>query len=56
MGVLGEIVAQFHEYADLCSCLEATGLGVCDLVHGSADDETNMVGCLEEVAGRLRMA
>jgi hypothetical protein len=52
--VVGEIVAQFWEYVGQCSHLEATGLGVCDLVLGPADDETNVAACLEEVTGRLR--
>jgi hypothetical protein len=56
VGVVGEIVAQFWEYVNQCSHLEAAGLGVCDLVLRPAGNETNVVAHLEEVAGRLRMA
>jgi hypothetical protein len=55
-GVVGEIVAQFQEYADRCSCLKATGLGVCNLVLGPAGDKTNVAARLEEIAGQLRIA
>jgi hypothetical protein len=56
VGVVGDIVAQFWEYVDWCSRLEAASLGVCDLVLGPAGDKENMATHLEEVAGRLRMA
>jgi hypothetical protein len=39
---VGEIVARFQEYADRCSRLEDTSLGVYDLVLGPASDETNV--------------
>jgi hypothetical protein len=55
-GVVGDIVAQFWEYVDWCSHLEAASLGVCDLVLGPASDKGNMATHLEEVAGQLRMA
>jgi hypothetical protein len=54
--VVGEIVAFLREYADWCLHLEATSLGVCDLVLGLVGDKTNVAARLEEVARRLRMA
>jgi hypothetical protein len=51
VGVVGEIVAQFWDYADWCSHLEAAGLGVCGLVLGSVGDETNLTAHLEQVTG-----
>jgi hypothetical protein len=51
VGAIGEIVAQFQEYANWCSHLEAASLGVCDLVLAPVGDETNVAARLEEVAG-----
>jgi hypothetical protein len=51
VGVVGDIVARFWEYADHDLRLEATSLGVCNLVLGPAGDETNVAAHLEEVAG-----
>jgi hypothetical protein len=55
-GVVGEIVAQFWEYVDRCSCLEATSLGVYNLVLGPSGDETNVAAHLQEVTRQLRLA
>jgi hypothetical protein len=51
VGVVGEIVAPFREYANRCLCLKATGVGVCDLVLGPAGDRTDMAARLEEIIG-----
>jgi hypothetical protein len=55
VGVVGEILDQFWEYVDRCSRLEAVGLGVCNLILGSAGDETNLAARLEEGTGQLRL-
>jgi hypothetical protein len=51
VGVVGEIVALFQEYANRCSCLKATGVGVYDLVLGPTGDRTDMAAHLEEIIG-----
>jgi hypothetical protein len=52
-GIVGEIVVQFQERADQCSCLEAIGQEICDNVLGPTGDLNYLVACLEEVTERL---
>jgi hypothetical protein len=53
--VAGDIVVQFWERADWCSCLEAASLEVYVLVLGPASDQICLVACLEEATGQLRV-
>jgi hypothetical protein len=54
-GVVGEIVVRFQERADWCSHLKAIDREIYDLVLRPARNQTLLVACLEEVAGRLRV-
>jgi hypothetical protein len=52
-GVVGEMVAKFHERAGWCSHLETSGSRVYDLVLGPTDDRVHLVTRLEEAIGQL---
>jgi hypothetical protein len=52
---VGKMVARFQEQAEWCSCLETSGLRVCDLVIGPVDDRVHLVAHLEEAARKLQV-
>jgi hypothetical protein len=51
--VVGEKVAKFPEQAAQCSRLETSGLRVCDLILGLADDRAPLVVGLEQAVARV---
>jgi hypothetical protein len=50
VGVMGEMAVRFQERAEWCSCLEASGSRVCNLILGPADGRAHLVARLEESA------
>jgi hypothetical protein len=53
VGVVGEMVTRFHERAEWCSHLKASGAGVCNLVLGLANGQVHLVNRLGEVTRQL---